>query len=73
MFYKRMSRTMFNISDDLDKCNENPIWQVSIPQPHAETCPICGGSGKKKTKDYPCKDTEDTCHGCGGLGWITVR
>ena len=30
---------------------------------HAEICPVCGGSGKLKKKQ---------CHGCNGLGWVTV-
>ena len=29
---------------------------------HAQTCPICGGSGK----------LPDVCHGCGGKGWVEV-
>ena len=44
---------------------------------HAETCPICGGTGKFR---YPLLDgsssatpLESTCHGCGGLGWVTVQ
>ena len=31
---------------------------------HSEICPICKGSGKIK---------KDTCHGCGGKGWIEVN
>ena len=30
---------------------------------HAEKCPVCNGSGRYEEK---------TCHGCGGLGWVTV-
>jgi hypothetical protein len=42
---------------------------------HAEKCPVCGGSGKIA----PFNDGSSTvipqpvtCHGCGGLGWVTV-
>jgi len=31
---------------------------------HAEICPVCKGKGK--IDDKP-------CHGCGGLGWITIQ
>lgn len=31
---------------------------------HAQKCPICNGEGKYK---------EQTCHGCGGKGWIEVQ
>ena len=34
---------------------------------HAERCPICNGSGKIKKLDV-----EETCHGCGGKGWVEV-
>jgi len=35
----------------------------STPQPHAQKCPICYGSGKYNN---------ETCHGCGGKGWVRV-
>ena len=31
---------------------------------HAEICPVCEGKGKVKKKP---------CHGCSGLGWVTVQ
>jgi len=43
------------------------------PQPHAAICPVCGGKGVvygiAETGAFP----TETCHGCGGLGWVTVR
>ena len=29
----------------------------------ADLCPVCMGSGKREGEQ---------CHGCGGLGWVTV-
>lgn len=43
---------------------------------HAETCPICNGSGKVPPPSYPDSSAVPvpvTCHGCGGSGWVTVR
>jgi len=31
---------------------------------HAEKCPVCNGTGKFEGKQ---------CHGCAGLGWVTVQ
>lgn len=31
---------------------------------HAEKCPVCEGKGKVEEKQ---------CHGCSGLGWVTVQ
>ena len=41
---------------------------------HAEVCPVCKGSGKRLGSPPPSTvaPTEHPCHGCGGLGWITV-
>lgn len=47
---------------------------------HAEICPICKGKGKVKivAPEVLKEVTTDmiqgyeTCHGCGGKGWITV-
>ncbi len=41
---------------------------------HAERCPICGGTGKvgKDSYGYTVSQIE-TCHGCGGLGWVTIH
>jgi len=30
---------------------------------HSELCPVCKGTGKVDEK---------RCHGCNGLGWVTV-
>lgn len=43
---------------------------------HSETCPICFGTGKLPdpseggTSNY---NATKQCHGCLGLGWITVK
>lgn len=42
---------------------------------HAEKCPVCGGSGKvmpAKNDNSTAIPQPVTCHGCGGLGWVTV-
>ena len=38
---------------------------------HAETCPVCSGSGKKH-KEIPGNCVTVSCHGCGGKGWVEV-
>jgi len=45
---------------------------------HAEKCPVCHGAGKDVDAVYGLtlqekKDNAEQCHGCGGLGWVTVR
>ena len=40
------------------------------PQPHAELCPVCMGKGEVKYD--PTSLAYNTCHGCGGKGWVTV-
>ncbi len=45
---------------------------------HAETCPICNGSGKIAIRGGKLDTTAlasptKTCHGCGGTGWVTVK
>jgi hypothetical protein len=44
---------------------------------HAEKCPICNGAGKifepLCPDNTPASPYVKTCHGCGGLGWITVQ
>ena len=40
---------------------------------HAEVCPLCGGTGKKENwNPQVTAPLSETCHGCGGLGWISV-
>ena len=39
-------------------------------QGHAETCPICHGTGK--VEDLGTTVGERTCHGCDGTGWVSV-
>jgi DnaJ-class molecular chaperone len=61
--------SLFN--NELDKCSEPAVWQIPMPQPHAEICPICQGTGVLHVvADSAC--VTKTCHGCGGLGWVTV-
>ncbi len=44
---------------------------------HAEKCPVCYGEGEvidKTNIGASIADaTKKKCHGCGGLGWVTVR
>lgn len=35
----------------------------------AVTCPVCFGTGKWRKAIV---DSEETCHGCGGRGWVEV-
>lgn len=41
---------------------------------HAEICPVCEGKGKVYDVWEPggTAPPTHTCHGCGGLGWVTV-
>jgi len=41
----------------------------------AVLCPVCGGSGKyteQPSGDSSGGPTSQTCHGCGGRGWVEV-
>ena len=42
----------------------------------AQICPVCTGDGKIlksfKAGITTMKKKEETCHGCGGRGWVTV-
>lgn len=41
---------------------------------HAEKCPVCEGKGRMCTLPFGYgTDATKKCHGCGGLGWITVE
>jgi len=40
---------------------------------HAEKCPVCKGKGKVEISDIDKTSVRITnCHGCYGLGWVTV-
>lgn len=39
---------------------------------HAEICPICGGRGIVEEHDPNSTELKRICHGCQGVGWITV-
>jgi DnaJ-class molecular chaperone len=44
---------------------------------HAETCPVCKGTGKLHIPYSPNSTAAmfsgwQLCHGCNGLGWVTV-
>ena len=41
----------------------------------ADRCPVCYGTGKYTPPQNPFSTavaTPQTCHGCGGLGWVQV-
>lgn len=41
---------------------------------HAEVCPVCNGTGKvNRTQHTDSCIRIETCNGCSGQGWITVR
>lgn len=40
---------------------------------HAQTCPLCGGTGNKNGAPNNLTGTNEICRGCGGLGWVTVQ
>jgi len=47
------------------------------PATTAVRCPVCNGSGSILVSDYRGMWTSSaasaqTCHGCGGKGWVTV-
>lgn len=40
---------------------------------HAEKCPLCNGVGKVKVaSNTTMGNMEKTCHGCFGMGWVTI-
>jgi len=64
----------FNTSNDLDKIKECD-WPWHSPPPYAQICPVCGGKGQVNNV-HPteiCMERWETCHGCGGIGWVTAR
>lgn len=38
---------------------------------HAETCPLCGGTGNRDKEDT--SSCPISCHGCYGKGWVSVE
>jgi len=42
---------------------------------HAQKCPICHGEGTIPLPGYEqtTGTMRETCHGCGGNGWVTIR
>jgi DnaJ-class molecular chaperone len=38
----------------------------------AVLCPVCCGRGTIPSQPVGVSLTENKCHGCGGLGWVTV-
>jgi len=41
--------------------------------PRAQLCPVCNGRGTVPVKGNVTSSYEETCHGCDGRGWVTVR
>ena len=39
---------------------------------HSEKCPVCLGTGRLPNDGKTSDATDNVCHGCHGLGWITV-
>lgn len=39
----------------------------------AVLCPVCNGSGKIDGRSTSTDEGTQTCHGCGGKGWVEVR
>ena len=52
-----------------------PNFPICAPQPRAQLCPVCLGKGTVAEQDfgYTSGTNPKTCHGCGGLGWVTVK
>lgn len=50
-----------------------PVVEEREKMSHSEICPVCGGSGKLPADTKTTSASEKQCHGCGGLGWITVK
>ena len=40
---------------------------------HAETCPVCQGTGRVSVAGTHTIGRAQPCHGCGGTGWVTVQ
>lgn len=66
----------FNQAENPDRIKEDYGWPWYSPPGHAQLCPVCNGDGKVMPKD-DCYSTAApqpvACHGCGGLGWVTVK
>ena len=39
---------------------------------HSEICPVCKGKGKLKDPEN-IEHSDIPCHGCQGLGWVTLQ
>ena len=59
---------MFKVDLPEDSSIKYP-WYPS--HSHAESCPVCHGSGKIDQNDSTA--STKPCHGCHGLGWVTVH
>ena len=40
---------------------------------HAEKCPVCNGAGIVKDENSKSHFPDKICHGCKGIGWVTVE
>ena len=40
---------------------------------HSEKCPVCLGTGRIPNDGKTSDATDKVCHGCFGLGWVTVK
>ncbi len=51
----------------------NPGIMPNQPTKHAELCPVCLGKGKVYAAyNTTLSDPTETCHSCGGCGWVAV-
>ena len=42
---------------------------IPVKETKAVICPVCNGTGKVPTASSA---AVQICHGCGGLGWVTI-
>ena len=59
----------------LEMPKQEPLWKIfpHSPRCHAEKYPICLGKGKILKEGWATAKDKKVCHGCGGLGWVTVK
>jgi len=65
-------RDDYQITIDTDTVTPNYMGGTG----RAQQCPVCFGKGKVANEEYGNStgaQREITCHGCQGLGWVTVR